>query len=247
MTAGTKTAVEQVAAIGAAARSGIYSYLADAFRWPEPSSPVICGELTGESTTDRLTALVSALPFDLGSFGETIAPTAGVAGAEGEIEAAYMSCFEFGSAGAPPCFAYEAEHGGGRLKVMEDVLRFYDHFGLDPAIADGGSDRSAKDACPPDRPDHISTECEFMHYLTYQEAITAEDGGAPAALRRAQFDFLRIHLTGLAKSISDRIGDRPLAFYPPLARFAAAFTGADLKYLTADRCDGPGPAANGGR
>lgn len=202
----------QVDAIGAGARSGVYSFLARAYRWPEPD---IIDEIIATAAHGRLAALISALPFDGGAMIQHVTRMSAAAPDISEMESAYIACFEFGTRGETPCFLYEGEHGGGRLKVMEDVLRFYDHFGLEPAAS-------------AERPDHISTECEFMHYLTFQEAATS---AGSSALCRAQLDFLRIHLCDLATEVGYRLGDRSWPLYPALALVTAEFVSADRKYL----------------
>ena len=66
--------------------------------------------------------------------------------------------------------------GGDRMKKMEDVVRFYEYFGLHA---------SAEDPRPPD---HLSTELEFMKFLAYKEAASASPR-LQASFRRAQLDF----------------------------------------------------------
>jgi DMSO reductase family type II enzyme chaperone len=119
---------------------------------------------------------------------------------------AYLELFELGGPAGPPAVVYEGELGGGRLKVMEDVLRFYDHFGLDPAPTTEYRDR----------PDHVATELEFMHYLAFREAGAVGSGADPTPYRAAQRDFLAYHLCDLAGTIADRVEPRGVPFYSAL-------------------------------
>ncbi|MBI4171823.1 MAG: molecular chaperone TorD family protein [Actinobacteria bacterium] len=150
------------------------------------------------------------------AYGLTIQPTETDPAA---LEAAYFALFEIGGAEGGPCFLHEGEHGGGRMKVLDDTLRFYHHFGLRLS-----SDRH-------DRPDHLATEMEFMHALTFREAAAARSGADPEPLRRAQRDFLRFHLVPFSAAVAGRLARRDPSFYRALAAAAAAFCRQDLDHL----------------
>lgn len=114
---------------------------------------------------------------------------------------------------------YEKEYGNGEAKVVwEETIRFYEHFGLNFDV------REARDW-----PDHIRTELEFMHYLSFLEAA-AEAGGE--TYRQAQGDFLVRHLGRWAPRFACQVeGAERCAPYGLFARLVAAFVAADLHLL----------------
>src|SRR3972149_4334347 len=120
------------------------------------------------------------------------------------MEAEYIRLFEVG-AGRPFCPLYEGSHRAGRMKIMEELVRFYEHFGL---LAAAG-----------DQPDHLCTELEFMHYLSFKQAA---GGGASAELTLAQADFLGRRLCPWLPRLRDRAAaaDTPSPFYGALLDFA---------------------------
>jgi DMSO reductase family type II enzyme chaperone len=103
---------------------------------------------------------------------------------------------------------------------MEEVTRFYHHFGLSL----GGESREL--------PDHITTELEFMHFLTFREVAALENGQDRGPYVRAERDFLQRHL----KRWLPRV--RPLAekqkaapFFLGLLALAEAFLLNDLAHV----------------
>src|SRR3972149_6534796 len=72
---------------------------------------------------------------------------------------------------------------GGLRAVMEEATRFYHHFGLSL----GGQSREL--------PDHLTTELEFMHFLTFREVAALENGQDRGPYVRAERDFLQRHLS----------------------------------------------------
>jgi len=125
--------------------------------------------------------------------------------------------FEVGP-GQPPCPLYEGSHRGGRMKIMEELVRFYEHFGLQPG--------------PGDQPDHLCAELEFMHYLTFKEAAALSRRGPAEAFRLAQRDFLERRLCRWLPRLRLRLEAlEPPPFYRALAGVAEAFAAADLAAL----------------
>lgn len=104
---------------------------------------------------------------------------------------------------------------------MEEVLRFYHYFGL----------RISEDKR--DRPDHLASEFEFMHLLTFKETEGLIQGVDRSAYRQAQRDFLRFHLTGFVSAVASKIGGRSAPFYSDLALLSNAFCTKELAYLSA--------------
>ncbi len=190
-------------AVTAGARSRAYLLLSRAFRYPADGS---WADLPS-AIADALSALphVSALP----ALDQPPKPED------------YVAAFEVGGAYGPPCFIYEGEYGGGRLKVMEDVLRFYDFFGLQPVQDDGRRDR----------PDHLATELEFMHALTFLEATSLEKDESPLVFRQAQKEFLRFHLVDFTAAVASRLGEAGVPFYTAVAEIARDLCAQELEYL----------------
>ena len=123
---------------------------------------------------------------------------------------------------------YEKEYGNGEAKaVWEEVVRFYEHFGLNFDVR-----------VSHDWPDHIGTELEFMHYLTYLEAV-AEEG--KEIYRQAQGDFLVRHLARWSPRFAAQLGrGAEIEPYGIFAGIVAAFIKAEMVYL--DRtCESTAP------
>jgi DMSO reductase family type II enzyme chaperone len=97
-----------------------------------------------------------------------------------DLAVEYTRLFDAGASG-PPCPLYGGLYGGARMKTMEEAVRFYNHFGLT---------LSEKQR---ELPDHIATQLEFLHYLTYREAEALQSGGDAGPYQRAQRDFVARH------------------------------------------------------
>ncbi len=207
-------AIEPVTASEPAARrSAVYATFARALRPPDAAF--------AESVSDG--SFVSGLreALDATDVPSTALDQLATAVDHALLAQAYLEHFELGGPAGPPAVVYEGEFGGGRLKVMEDVLRFYDHFGLDPAPSTEYRDR----------PDHVATELEFMHYLSFREAEAVAKGVDPAPYRAAQRDFLAFHLCDLVGTIAARIEPRGVAFYSALTSVARTVCSNDLQAL----------------
>lgn len=196
-------------------RSALYSLLAKGFRFPAPEQveSVKAGRFAGE-----VAQAVAHLPYDGVKGGEL---GRGTSLSYDEFQGRYIQLFEVGGELGAPCFLYEAEHGGGRMKVMEEVLRFYHHFGL----------RLSQEKR--DRPDHLASELEFMHVLTFREAEALLQGSERRAYRAAERDFLRFHLGDFIAMVVSKVGASGVPFYSDLASLAAAFCQGELAYLQA--------------
>ncbi|MCZ7526759.1 MAG: molecular chaperone TorD family protein [Acidimicrobiia bacterium] len=209
----TSLEVYDPAAERAACRSAVYALLAACLRAPDPSlrTAIATGTLLGSLREAFEGAQWPPFPFERLDVGPDIS-----------LEQAYLEHFELGGPAGPPAVLYEAEHGGGRLKVLEDVLRFYDHFGLDPARGPAWRDR----------PDHVATELEFLHVLGFREAKALEEGNDPTPFRAAARDFLRFHALDVVTAISERIEPRDVPFYSALTALARWVCAHDLEALS---------------
>ena len=200
----------------AAARSRVYQLLASVFAFPDPDLHAAVADGT------LALALLHAgrdLPYDLSS-SATVA--LGAAPAEYvAFESEYIRLFDVGAAG-PPCPLYGGVYAGDRMKTMEDATRFYNFFHLRVS--------------PETRelPDHVTTELEFMHYLTFREAEVHGRGADPGSLLRAQRDFLQRHLRRWLPRMEQKLGKQsPLPFFGAIVQFAVRFVEADHAYVDA--------------
>lgn len=199
----------------AGGRCQLYGLLSQAFRYPtdEFHQSLVSGAFAGD-----LQAALAPLAGD---------PLAGEALGQGlelsheALQGHYIGLFEAGGDHGPPAPLYEAEYGGGRMKVMENVLKIYHHFGL----------RLCKESW--DRPDHLATEFEFMHALNFQDAQALAGGKPRGAYLQAGRTFLALHLKNFVGSLAAKLGGRGVPFYSDLAILADAFCGRELALLDA--------------
>lgn len=195
-------------------RSRLYALLSRAFRFPQPEQfqKIKSGEFAAHAE-----GALKQLPFNNVPPGEL---GRGLGLSYEAFEGHYIALFEVGGEHGPPALLYEGEYGGGRMKVMEEVLRFYHFFGLHLS-----EERR-------DRPDHLASELEFMHALSFKEAQALLQGQDRRPYRAAQRDFLRFHLNDFIAAVANKVGGTPAPFYPDVARLAASFCAKDLDYLS---------------
>jgi DMSO reductase family type II enzyme chaperone len=197
-----------------ASRSRLYALLSRAFRFPQPAEfqKIKAGEFAAAAEE-----ALKQLPFNslqAGRLGR------GIASSYEAFEGHYIALFEIGGEHGAPSPLYEGEYGGGRMKVMEEVLRFYHFFGLHL------SDEKR------DRPDHLASELEFMHALSFKETEAVLEGKDRRPYRDAQRDFLRFHLSEFIGAVANKVSGNQAPFYPEAARLAANFCAKDLGHLS---------------
>lgn len=199
-----------------ATRSRLYGLLGAAFAFPDAE----LYEAAADGTLARVAAeLAPGLPYGLevpAGLGLDAASTPYV-----DFESEYIRLFDVGAAG-PPCPLYGGVYGGDRMKVMEEATRFYNFFGLrlSPEIRE--------------LPDHITTELEFLHYLTFREVEARQEGGDVPSLLRAERDFLARHLCAWVPKMQARLAKQTTgSFYPALVEFAVRVFVADQAYAAA--------------
>jgi DMSO reductase family type II enzyme chaperone len=103
--------------------------------------------------------------------------------AQKDLETQYLAAFEVGQGrAAVPLF--EGMHRGdlGREGILEDLLRFYEYFGV------------RLNESNLEYPDHLVTELEFVAWLCLQAQAAEREGRDAAPFRRAARDFLDRHL-----------------------------------------------------
>jgi DMSO reductase family type II enzyme chaperone len=139
----------------------------------------------------------------------------------------YTRLFDVGASG-PPCPLYGGLYGGARTKVMEEAVRFYNHFGL--TLADA----------PRELPDHLSTELEFLHFLAFREAEALARGEDAGPWRRAQRDFVARHPGRWVPKLRERLDRQaPLAYFREVVRLLERFLTQEQGHLV--RLAGPVP------
>jgi DMSO reductase family type II enzyme chaperone len=201
-----------------AARSRMYRLLAGAFAFPEEAFHQAA--LDGEFLSEVL-EIAAGLPYPLPlAESEPLPAVLGGAPADYlEFQSEYMRLFDVGLP-RPPCSLFGGLYLGSRRAVMEEVTRFYNHFGLSL----GGERREL--------PDHITTELEFMHFLTFQEVSALQRGQDRGPYLRAQRDFLQRHLARWVPQVA-ALAEKQSAmpFFLGLVRLSEAFLLADLAYV----------------
>ncbi|MCK9518475.1 MAG: molecular chaperone TorD family protein [Dehalococcoidia bacterium] len=197
------------------ARTGVYQLLARLVSVPDADihSRAVAGEW-GHELAEAGKLLAS--PFEFGNAALEDGAT------REEMEAEYLRLFEVGDEAGPPAPLFGGVYGGGdRMNRMEEVVRFYEYFGLSTTAED------------PRPADHLATEIEFMKYLTFKEAVSSSPR-LQTSFRRAQLDFLDRQLTPWLPELNARVekaGGWP--FYRWVTATLSAFAVADQAYVKA--------------
>jgi len=199
-----------------AGRSRLYQILALAFAFPDED---LHAAVRDGSLATALADTCRALPYDVS--GALTSDLCAAPDAYVDFESEYIRLFDVGAAG-PPCPLYGGVYIGDRMKVMEDATRFYNFFHL----------RLSSQLR--ELPDHITTELEFLHYLTFREAEARQAESDPSSLLRAERDFLARHLCKWVPRLQAKLAKQHAApFFPALVRLAAAFFTRDHAYAAA--------------
>ncbi len=194
------------------ARSKCYGVLASAWNVPDDEQ---FQRITDGSFAAQFAEMATELPFE---FDTAIEPPPSDCSSE-DFHAEYLSLFEVGT-GGPPCPLYGGVWLGNRMGVMEEVVRFYNYFGLKT---------SGERRIPPD---HLSTELEFLLYLSYREAAAPLPTLA-VPYNRAQLDFLDRHPGRWFPKLKERLEElEASAFFTGLVDATARFLAADREHLT---------------
>ncbi len=123
----------------------------------------------------------------------------------------------------PPCETfYTAPHIFQETQELSDIAGFFRAFGLELAERE--------------RPDHISVELEFMHFLTYKEAYALlHHGPARARLcREVQRKFMQDHLGRWALQFAQRLEKKAGGgYFGCLASLTETFLSAEVGFLRA--------------
>jgi len=194
----------------AATRSQTYLFLARTFAFPSQS---FHKDITEGRWQEQAAGLLPQLPFSVPPLGGG-PPTVSA----DDFQAEYNRLFEVGTMSGPPCPLFGGLYDRDRMRVMEELIRFYNYFGL--GLAQG------------QLPDHVTVELEFMHYLTYKEAEAGQKSGDPASYQRAEKDFLDRHLGKWVPVLHQKLVKcQPLPFFGVLVAWTEDFLGRERQYL----------------
>lgn len=197
----------------ASIRSGAYLILSNLFNFPDPD---FANKLTSGNIQQEMKRMFSELPYPLENQ-EILEKEFKIENYD-EFQNSYIRTFEV-APGGPPCPLYEGLYYPDRRRIMEDLMRFYEHFGL-------------KLSKPNELPDHISIELEFMHYLTYLESKALTLSKDPISFKLAQKDFLDRHLVKWLPEITRKLAKCEAPdFYKALFVFLQEFLERDLNFI----------------
>ncbi len=215
-----------------AARIDMYALFADTFRYPDP---LFRDFIRNGEFRDIFTRLCSNLPYVMDFSEEELKRLTFTDDLSDEdVEVEFIRLFEAGP-GDPPCPLIEGFHVGeedGRMTVFKDLILFYNHFGL--SYAEGSSE---------DRPDHITYELEFLHYLAFLYLKAMQENRETHSFLLAQKDFLERHPTRWTKSMAARMDDisaglkddvnrEVIEFYRNIVKLLHRFVTFDFQHIT---------------
>jgi DMSO reductase family type II enzyme chaperone len=202
------------AAEEAQGRSRLYRLVGHAFAFPDAA---LYQEFAGGAWRREVVETLTALPFSLDLADLSLTPAEITSQ---ELQSEYVRLFEVGLMGGPPCSLFAGHHERDRLRMMEELLRFYNFFGL--SLAQGTM------------PDHLSAELEFMYFLTFGEAEAIREGGDRGSYLRAERDFLERHLGRFLAQLLDKVqAQKPLPFLESLVGLGYRLTQGDHGYVVA--------------
>ena len=123
-------------------------------------------------------------------------------------------------------FPYESEMKNlrdfSKVHLMADIMGFYKAFGVEPST---------------ERPDHISSELEFMHYLTLKEsyALRKRQMENAAVCRSAREKFFSDHVMtwtdALIEAMRARAGEDIAPFYAHLMDLLQLFVESEKEEM----------------
>lgn len=212
-----------------AARSKLYQLLSDSLKYP--GSEFL--EMVKDGTfLEGLSAVAAGLPYALPMASEHLGGASLADVTQEDFEAEFIQIFDAGP-GGPPFPLRESHYHGARMTIMEELVRFYNHFGVSTTQ---GTEREL--------PDALTTELEFLHYLTFKEVIALQRGDDAAPYLRAEKDFLERHpakwLPILTKALDEliakdyeRINKAVIQFYRDLLGLVENLARSDLVHVAA--------------
>ncbi len=198
-------------------RSKLYQLFALAITYPDSEwvAAVKAGELA-----DSLIGLLGRLDDDLlrGIDRNALCDSGAD---ETALAVEYTRLFDVGS-GDSLVSLYGGHHHGGRTTAMEEVLRFYQHFGLT-------LDKSRNEL-----PDHLLSELEFLHFMTFQQARMEARGQDASHYQRGQKDFVERQIGRWFPKLRGKLQDQqPLRYYAELFTLLGRFLQHEQQRLSA--------------
>lgn len=194
------------------ARTGVYQLLARLVSVPDEDThqAAVAGEW-GSRLAEAGKLLGYPVDFGNASIGGDVMPQ--------DFQAEFLRVFEVGNGQGPAAPLYGGLYGFDRMQRLEEVVRFYEYFGLST---------SAEDPRPAD---HLATELEFMKYLTFKEAVSSSPR-LQTSYRRAQHDFLERQLVPWVPSLVEKTQSaRTWPFWQWAVGTIAGFVAADAKHI----------------
>jgi DMSO reductase family type II enzyme chaperone len=209
----------------AAARSRCYRLFCVALDYPDTE---LCEAIRAGEVAEALRGALAAVAPELTA---TVAWDAlREAGGPDELAVEFTRLFDVGGAG-PPCPLHGGLYGGARMKAMEEAVRFYHHFGLQ------------LDEARRELPDHLQTQLEFLHYLSYREAEALVGGEDAGPYQRALRDFVARHPGRWVPRLHETLArQQPLPYFRALVGLLARFLEHEQRHLLA--VAGPPPAGS---
>lgn len=132
----------------------------------------------------------------------------------------FTRLFEAGPDG-PECPLNGSCYRGGGMGVLEELVRFYDFFGVTLTQAAQGE------------PDHLVTELEFLHFLSFQETQLKTVGDDVTGLLHAQSDFIERHPGAWVPALHKRLAERGASrFFCELTSLLERFLRTESERLT---------------
>lgn len=202
----------------AGARSQLYALFAHALGYPddELSQEMGSGDFSNE-VRERLAVAAPALT----EAGEIDWDALASPGSGDALAVEYTRLFDAGASG-PPCPLYGGLYGDARMKTMEECVRFYNHFGLSLSEEQR------------ELPDHLLTQLEFLHVLTFREVQALQQQDDPAPFRRAQRDFIARHPGSWLPKLDTNLGENQAApFFTALLGLVGHFVAHEGERLVA--------------
>jgi DMSO reductase family type II enzyme chaperone len=144
------------------------------------------------------------------------------AGDTDELSVEFTRLFDVGGVDGPPCSLNSgAAKGDARMGLLEELVRFYNYFGLTAAGTEAN-----------ELPDHLTTQFEFMHYLIFNELEALAAGEAGDDFIRAQRDFINRHPATWVPELSRKLKDQKApAYYRAMGELMEQFIRHEQRFL----------------
>ncbi|MBT4519293.1 MAG: hypothetical protein HOC23_04740 [Halieaceae bacterium] len=190
----------------------LYSVFAEAFDYPDAAA--IGSGILAERLDELLNTIDPQLcrNVDWGALRDT--------GKESDaLVVEYTRLFDVGVSG-PVCSLFGGLHYGPQMKTMEEVVRYYNHFGL--TLSEKMQET----------PDHLTIELEFLHFLSYGENDLSQRGEDVKSYQCAQRDFIARHPGRWVPIMCEKLERaKPMPFFRQLCQLLDAFLQSELTRL----------------